>query len=155
VGVIRARNTVVPAFADVPQSHCLNGALPAGPILPGQHYFAIVVDELFLAHSREWRREIDPMVLAITEFVHGRDQVVLPFVVGPRLLGDNGTKVPQGMLYRRTRVAGIHPFRGGRITSTVIFCQVKRSDYARKLLKVVESVAASVPFAAELGTYVR
>ena len=46
------------------------------------------------------------MVLAITEFVYGGKHVTLPFLIGPKLLGDNATAVPQGMLYRRTRVAG-------------------------------------------------
>jgi hypothetical protein len=95
------------------------------------------------------------VVLAITEFVYGIKAVTLPFIVGPKLLGDNASKLPQGMLYKRTRVAGIHPFRGGRVVSTMVLCKVRRSDYARQLLKFVESVATTIPFGAEVGTYTR
>lgn len=151
--LIRGRRTVVPSFAEV--RHVLPPLRGVDPILPQRHYFAVLVDELFLANSRQWHREFDPMVLAITEFVHGGKSLTLPFVVGPQLLGDKASAVPQGMLYRGTRVAGVHPFRGGRVTSTVVLCQVRRRDYARQLLKVVESVASTVPFAADLGTYTR
>jgi hypothetical protein len=154
---IRARRTRVPQFAEIPSEHVLTPIGGVAPILPQRHYFALVVDELFLANDRQWHREFDPMVLAITEFVHGSSDklVSLPFVVGPKLLGDNATTVPQGMLYRRTRVAGVHPFRGGRVISTIVLCQVRRLDYSRQLLKCVESVATAIPFAADLSTYVR
>jgi hypothetical protein len=52
-------------------------------------------------------------------------------------------------------VAGIHPFRGGCIVSTVVLCQVPRHDYARQLLKLVESAANTIPFAANLTTYTK
>lgn len=152
---IRARKARVPQFVRVSDDRTIALAGQVRPILPQQHYFAIVVDELFLLNDRQWFREFDPVVLAVTEFVHGGRTIGLPFVVGPKLMGNSGTPVPQGMLYRQTRVAGVHPFRGGRIVSTVVLCQVKRADYTRRWLSFVESVATAVPFAAELGTYIK
>jgi hypothetical protein len=152
---IRQRQAVVPAFAEIDKSRILTPLAWNHPILPMKHYFAIVVDELFLSNSREWHREYDPMVLAITEFVHAGRQVTLPFIVGPKLLGESAQDVPQGMLYRHTRVAGIHPFRGGAVISTIVLCQVRRRDFARQLLKVVESVSGAVPFAGDLSTYTK
>jgi hypothetical protein len=88
--------------------------------------------------------------------LYGGKIVSVPYVVGPKALGDASTdKLPQGMLYKRTRVAGIHPFRGDRVVSSVVLCQVRRANYASKVLKFVEGLAGAVPFAAELGTYVR
>ena len=153
--LIPTRRTVVPQFAEISPRRVLTPLAGVDPILSQRHYFALGVDELFLCHSRQWHREFDPMVLAITEFVYGGKHVTLPFLIGPKLLGDNATAVPQGMLYRRTRVAGVHPFRGGRVVSTIVLCQVQRRDHARALLKFVELVATTVPFAAELSTYAR
>ena len=152
---IRRRQTVVPSHAEIRAPRLLDQAIGADPIIPQRHYFAVVVDEIFLSESRKWHREFDPMVFAITEFVYDGKFVTLPFVIGPRLLGKNATVVPQGMIYQRTRVAGIHPFRGGRVISTVVLCQVRRVDYAKRLLSLVESVATSVPFAGDLRTYTR
>src|SRR5947208_1820907 len=87
--LVRGRRAVVPRFAEIPLANMLTALPGANPILPQRHYFAAVVDELFLASSRQWHREFDPMVLAITEFVHGGKQIALPFVIGPKLLGDN------------------------------------------------------------------
>jgi hypothetical protein len=153
--LIRARHTIVPAFAEIPSNQALTNLSGSSSILPHRHYFAAIIDELFLANSRQWHREFDPMVVAITEFVYGGKLVTLPFIVGPKLLGNNATTVPQGMLYQRTRVAGVHPFRGGRVVFTVVLCQVRRRDYARQLLNFVETVATAVPFATDLGIYAR
>jgi hypothetical protein len=152
---IRARGTSVPRFARVAEDHVLTSIRGPDPIMPNRHYFGIVVDELFIANSRRWQNEYDPMVLAVTEFTHACRGIVLPFVIGPKLLGNNASLVPQGMLYRQTRVAGVHPFRGGRIISTVVLCELRRQDHARQLLKFVEAVATAVPFAGELSTYTK
>lgn len=152
---ICARPAVVPTISEIRAEHVVTPLGGVSPIIPQKHYFAIVVDELFLANSRQWHQEFDPMVLAITEFIHGKEKVILPFIVGPKLLGDKGTLVPQGMIYRGTRVAGVHPFRGGRIVSSMVLCQLRRQDYARRLMKFVEGVAGAVPFSADLSTYSR
>ncbi|MGO7044074.1 hypothetical protein ACCT07_36430 [Rhizobium johnstonii] len=152
---IEARQTVPPRFAEILPERILSPLPGPNPIVLKKHYFAIVVEELFLAKSRKWQNEYDPMVLAVTEFSYDGGTKVLPYVIGPKLIGENSSSVPQGMLYRQARVAGIHPFRGGKITSTVVLCQSKRDDYARRFVKFVESVASAIPFASELATYTK
>ena len=92
------------------------------------------------------------MVLSITELSYAGAEVVLPFVIGPNLLGNKASMAPQGMLYRNTMVAGIHPFRGGRIASTVVLCQVQTKAWGSEILKIVETVSHTVPFSTELST---
>jgi hypothetical protein len=152
---IRARRAVVPSFKKISSDRWLDQNSSIAPILPEKSYFAVVVDELFLENSTQWFQQVDPMVIAITEFVYDAKAVTLPFVIGPKLLGNHANKVPQGMLYRETRVAGVHPFRGGRVVSTIMLCQVSRLNYAREILKIVESVANAVPVAGALLTYSR
>lgn len=152
---IKSRTSIVPISADISTAHIFPTRADPSPILPNTHYFSIVVDELFLAKSREWWMEYDPLVLTLTEFTYGNKHVVLPFVIGPKLLEGRVAQLPQGMIYRNTRIAGVHPFRGGRVVITMVLCKVRRKDYARGLVSFIESVASAVPFAAELSTYTR
>ena len=152
---IRHMKAVVPASCIVDPRQVLAPPNSILSIIPQKHYFGIIVDELYLADARQWYSEYDPLVLAITEFKRAGEAVTLPFVVGPELLKKLAAKAPQEMLYRETRVAGVHPFRGGIVTSTICLCQVRRKDYARQLLRVVESVSGAIPFATDLGTYTK
>jgi hypothetical protein len=152
---IRYRKAVVPASCAVDPRRVLTPLHWTSAIVPQKHYFGIIIDELYLSDARQWYREYDPLVLAITEFKRDGKTITLPFVVGPELLTKVAAKAPQEMLYRETRVAGVHPFRGGIVTSTICLCQVRRKDYARQLLKIVESVSGVVSFASDLGTYTK
>src|SRR6266498_3053578 len=60
---IRHRPNVPRAFAEIPAGHVLMKLPGPQSILPNRHYFGIVVDELFLADARQWRKTYDPMIL--------------------------------------------------------------------------------------------
>ncbi|MCZ6652182.1 MAG: hypothetical protein O7D91_04060 [Planctomycetota bacterium] len=127
---------------------------PVAVIRPNEHYFAVRVNELFLTNSREWLRTYDPMVFVLTEFTYGSEHKKVPFLVGPSLLKDL-ENLPQGMIFRNTRVAGLHPYRGGRFVHTVVLSRIKRGDFARDLLGLVEKVSGSLDFSSALGTYTK
>jgi len=121
-----------------------------------QNYFQVRVNEMFLQYGREWFSTYLPMVLFISEFSYGRQREAVPFVVGPSMLEENGRALPdQGMLITNTRVAGVHPYRGGRLTMTAILYRSKRTDYARSLLNVVENAAGLLDFSTSLGVYTK
>ena len=122
---------------------------------PNEHYFMVRVNELYLAYSREWFATYDPMVLVVSEFTYDKSEQAVPFVVGPTLLEGKGQEAPDGMVFSDTRVAGLHPYRGGRLTLSVVLSKVQKQNYAKKLLEMVESVAGVLDFAVALGTYVK
>jgi len=64
-------------------------------------------------------------------------------------------QIPNGMLFHDTLVAGAHPYQGGRLILSVVLCQVTRADYARSVLKLVETAAGALSFAAQLSTYLK
>jgi hypothetical protein len=64
-----------------------------------------------------------------------------------------GQQTPAGMVFSDTRVAGIHPYRGGRIGLTVILYSIVREDYAKKFLSLVESVAGALDFSTAVSAY--
>lgn len=121
-----------------------------------QNYFQIRVNEMYLAFDRQWFSTYLPLVTFISEFTYNRKPEAVPFVLGPGMIEDKGTKLPdRGMLFTNSRVAGLHPYRGGRITMTAILYQTERTNYARNLLNVVESAVGILDMATSLGMYTK
>jgi hypothetical protein len=125
------------------------------PFQPNQQYFQIRINELYLSTSRKWFSEYDPLVFAATEFIYDKKAETVPFVVGPSLIEKNGQKAPTGgsTIFSNTRVAGLHPYRGGRLTLSIVLYRVKRKDYAQGLLKLIESVSSAIDFSTALRSY--
>jgi hypothetical protein len=121
-----------------------------------QHYFVVTVNRIFLKYDRQFWTIYAPMVLVVSEFQYDGDDTVVPFVVGPSLLEKDQIELPtKGFMFLDTKVAGIHPYKGGGLKLTVILYQVRRTDLAKKLLKVVESVASVLDFSQTLSTYLK
>lgn len=132
------------------------------PFKTDEHYFQVKVNELYLRQVREWLDTYDPMVLVVSEFTYiselahrGKEEVV-PFVVGPMVVEKRvGMKMPAGMVLSDTRVAGLHPYRGGRLALTLVLCRVKRESYARKMLQIVEGAANILDFSTQVSAYLK
>mgnify|MGYP000043432556 CR=1 FL=1 len=151
---VRRSETQLPTYISIPTARTDS---PSGDLFkPNQNYFQVRVNETFLQYGREWFSAYLPMVLFISEFSYNRQREAVPFVVGPSMLEENGRSLPnQGILINNTRVAGVHPYRGGRLTLTAILYRSKRTDYARNLLKVVENAAGLLDFSTALSTYTK
>ncbi|OPY72221.1 MAG: hypothetical protein A4E62_00939 [Syntrophorhabdus sp. PtaU1.Bin002] len=151
--------TRTPSWVALPPNHISNEGEPAGDAFtPHEHYFEVRVNEMYLTYGRKWLSDYDPMVFAVSEFIYDKKVEAVPFVVGPMLMEKYSTnieKVPQGMIFRNTRVAGLHPYRGGDVTLSVILFRVRRGNYAQRLLQVVESAANVLDFGTALGSYVK
>lgn len=151
-------------FKQSPARPFLRLAIPAtktdkperGEFKPGQHYFVVRVNEMFLAYDRQWFRSYLPMVTVVSEFQYGSEKQSVPFVVGPSMLERYGLVLPnKGLIISNTRVAGIHPFRGGRLNLAVVLYKLNRSDAVKKLLEVVESAATALDFSTSLSGYLK
>jgi len=66
------------------------------------------------------------MVFVSSELSYDSAEIAVPFVVGPSMI--KGQQTPVGMVFSDTRVAGIHPYRGGRLIVTVILYSVVRNE---------------------------
>ncbi len=120
-----------------------------------EHYFQVRINEMYLTYQRQWFSTYDPMVFIVSEFQYDGKIEAVPFTVGPMMMEKYGQKIPTGMIFSNTRVAGLHPWRGGSLTLSVILMRVKRDDYPKKLLRVVESAASAVDFGTALTSYVK
>ena len=154
---LRSSPTILPSRVKIPLDHVLSGLTKHELFTPDSHYFQVRINEMFLSTQRQWFTTVDPMVFVLTEFTYDTSEHSVPFVVGPKMLENKGnpTRVPTGMLFFNTRVAGIHPYRGGRLTLALVLCQVERENYAKQILSIVEKAAGALDFSNVLSSYVK
>jgi len=132
---IRQGTRRYPARVTIPRDHVDESEKLGAAFGPDLHYFQVRVNEMYLTYSRKWFSEYDPMVFVVTEFTYGQKKnEAVPFVVGPVMMEKYGQKVPTGMVFLDTRVAGPHPYRGDRLTLSVVLCRVKRHKLCPQII---------------------
>lgn len=120
-----------------------------------RHYFMLSVNEMFLSYDRLWYQQFSPMVFSVCKFNYNGGIMEIPYVIGPSNLEKYEKPLPEGMLFLNTPVVGVHPWRGGNVSVSLILCRVKRQNNAETLLNVVEDLSNSLDFAAGLSTYTK
>lgn len=124
------------------------------PIRRNDSYFEVVVKEMFLAFDREWFKVYQPIVLVSSSFQYDKGTKEVPFVVGPSQLGKS-IEAPRGVLIKNTRVAGPFPYRGDRLALSIILGKTEHTDYAKKVLDLIASVATVIPPATALTGHLK
>jgi hypothetical protein len=152
-GKIKHSPAILPAHYQVLPSHV--DRTQGEPFRRDQHYFVVKVNQIFLKYDRQFWTTYAPMALVVSEFDYDEQAKVVPFVVGPSLLEKDKIELPSGFVFSDTKVAGIHPYKGGGLKLTVILYQVKRIDLAKKMLSMVERVASVLDFSQTLAAYVK
>lgn len=142
---ITRTNSFRPAFVKIKPDHTDVADQLRTAFAPNEQYFLVTINEMYLSYKRKWFSEYDPLVFALSEFLYGGERVSVPYVVGPSLVKDKIGKVPDGMIMKDSIVAGLHPYRGGEISISVVLARLRQVDYLRRILKLIESTA---------GTYV-
>jgi len=123
---------------------------------PHEDYFQVRVNEMFLTYDRKWFAAYAPMVFTIAEFTYNQEMQTVPFVVGPTMMKQLfGNDIPPHMIFSNTRVAGLHPYRGGRLVLTIVLYRVQRKNYGDQFLQIIESAAGVLDFSTTLSTYVK
>ena len=88
-----------------------------GKLTAHEEYFELRLNELFLVDEREWFTTYDPMAVAIAEHRYDGKPAAVPFVVGRRYSRARAHRLPHGMVFADTRVAGPQPYRGDGLPS--------------------------------------
>ncbi len=143
-----------PSRVIIPHNHVDVGA-EGLPFQPLEHYFQVRINEMHLTNKRQWFSLFDPLVFVVSEFTYDKKMETVPFVVGPTMMEQFGKQIPTGMIFSDTRVAGLHPYRGGRINLSIVLCQLQRKNYAMELLHIVESLATVLDFSTVLSSYMK
>ena len=137
---------------------CFNLTDPSTPTFAkNQHYLQILVNEMWLAQARQWWVQYDPVVLVVASYIYGTEISAVPMVVGPMLFKQYSSDIGSGSIIRNAPVSGLHPYKGGSLTLTVIFNKVQRVNNSDRMLEALESitsvaspVAPAIPFATYL-----
>ncbi len=144
----------LPSTVRIPDDHGEQKDQLGQPFERDQHYFHVVINEMFLAEKRKWFTLIDPLVFVVSEFTYDKKELVVPFIVGPSLLNQfGGEKIPPGMIFKDTSVSGTFPYRGGGLKLSVVLCQLSVGNYASELLQVIESASKVLDFSPLLSPY--
>jgi len=152
---VESRPAKVKRALAVPAQNVIDSGASGARFEPKKQYFAVVINEMFLAQARQWWTEYDPMALVVSEFTYDGKRTTVPFVVGPSLIQAKVEQIPGGMAITDTLVAGVHPYVGGKFALTIILAQVKRQSHAGKLLELVETVGRAFPEGAALEPYLK
>jgi hypothetical protein len=144
----------VPVMVPIHREH-VHGEQLGQAFSPNEHYFQVRINEMYLTDSRQWFSVIDPMVFVVSEFIYDKKVETVPFIVGPAMMKQFEKQIPPRMIFSNTRVAGLHPYRGGRLCLSVILYQVQRKNYAQELLHIIESVATVLDFSTVLSSYLK
>ena len=148
------RRAQAPSRVTISHTHVDEGKLRR-TFQPNEHYFQVRVNEMYLTHSRKWFSVYDPMVFVVSQFIYDKRVETVPFIVGPTMMKEYGKQMPHGMIFSDTRVAGLHPYQGGRLSLMVVLYKIECQNYAQELLQTVESVATVLDFSTVLSTYVK
>lgn len=152
---VRGRPSEVKRAIVIPPDRVHNSGEMPKQFDPKKHYFAVVINEMFLTTAREWWTEYDPMALVVSEFSYGGQRKTVPFVVGPSMIPTEPQNVPGGVAITDTLVAGLHPYTGGKFALTVILAQVKKRSHAADLLQIVDKVAHAFPAGSALEPHLK
>jgi hypothetical protein len=120
-------------------------------IEPQRDYVGLRINQLYLRDQRQWFTTIEPAVYASTEFLYGGSMRTDPFVVGPK----KEDRLPSGMAIENVGVFGPHPYRGGKLTYTLVLAQIPVKNVARDLLDIIESTGKALDPGAALLTWTK
>jgi len=146
-----------PARISVPAANVDIGAKLQTAFAKNENYFVVRINELFLSYSRKWFSTYDPVVFVTTEFIYNAEKFAVPFVVGPTMMSNKMDKIPEGMIFQDTAVAGLHPYRGGNFILSIVLGRNLQENYLRKLIGVIEKTAATYTggFATVVSSYAK
>ena len=133
-------------------------AISPKPFKPEVDYFEVVVNELFLAYQSRLWVQLDPTVIVNTQFGYGdKKDLSVPFLVGPSAMNMPAGQIPKGgkMVFKNTTVAGLYPYKGGKLQLSLILCQLGTQSYAKKIMKLVESIASAIDYSTQLSAYLK
>jgi hypothetical protein len=151
---VKASPRMPPSAVAIPPSNDLDLGPEREPFEIGTHYLSVDVDQIFLRDGREWLSTYQPLVSVMSELAYDGAMHNVPFVVGAPMLADTGYRLPEGMLFTKTRVAGPHPYKGAGLNLTVILYKVETKNYGREILNLTQGVIGSLNFATGLLSYV-
>ncbi|MEW7291482.1 hypothetical protein [Aquimarina sp. 2304DJ70-9] len=153
-GKIKGTKSYRPARIIIPQKNIEPKLKKTGPFQRHKQYFEVTVNEMYLTYQRKWFKEWEPIVFVGSKFLYDGKFQEVPFFVGQKMLleGKKDDTLPGGMIFKDTKVAGLHPYRGGNFSISIVLGRAERNDYLRKVLNLIENTSKT--YLSSFGTSV-
>ncbi len=132
----------VPQLLSIPAANTEQEEYLDKTFIRNENYFTVRLNEMYLQSKRQWLTEFEPTVLCLTNYIYGDQEIENPFIVGRNLTQGGMKETDDGMLFKDTKVAGTHPFRGGRIVISMALCKSINKDYLKDTLEFIQSVTS-------------
>jgi hypothetical protein len=145
----------MPSRITILDSHVLDENYSPITVAKDVHYFMVQINELYLSYQSKLWVNLDPTVFIATEFKYSKQKETVPFVVGPSMIANLQQKLPSGMIFSNTKVAGLHPYKGDTLALTVILCQASTGNTAKQVLKMVETASGALDYSTVLSSYLK
>ncbi|HWS85127.1 MAG TPA: hypothetical protein VN207_12810 [Ktedonobacteraceae bacterium] len=151
---LAAEQTKSRAHFAISRDHIDNGTQLGPSFEAGKHYLQIIINEMFLAHQRQWFTTYDPMVFVASSYNYNKQEdETFPLVIGRSMLSKYDQKAPLGMIFQNTPASAMHPYQGGPLTLVIILSQLQYQNNAAKLLEIVEKVSGAIAPTQVLAPY--
>ena len=142
---ISESDSFIPSRIEIDREHTDVAAKIAEPFQRHKQYFSVVINEMFLTKGRQWFSEFAPAVFVVSEFIYDGKREAVPYVVGPSALEGkmDSANIPEGFVFENTTVAGLHPYRGGSFSLSIVLGKIRTDHYLRRILRILENTAGT------------
>jgi hypothetical protein len=117
-------------------------------------YVEVVINDVFLADTRTWFKDYNPMVFAILDYDYGTSRHTDTSIVCTSKL-PNGLGKSAGVTFSNKTVWDPHPFRGNTLDFGIVLCKISIRNYAEEVLNLVESTASTLQAGLAVGNYIQ
>lgn len=136
---IKKSKTFRPARIHIPLENVEPKLRIPGPFERHKQYFEVRINQLYLTYQRKWFQTWEPVVFISSRFLYDGKYQDVPFFVGQNMKDGKKENTPDGMIFENTKVAGLHPYRGGTFGVTVVLGRARINNYLKKVLNIIES----------------
>ncbi|WP_414584445.1 hypothetical protein [Scytonema sp. PCC 10023] len=115
------------------------------PILPGEGYCRIWLEDMNIAKDVEWFKHRYPVVHAAVRFNHGGELVTIPYLAAPGQLKDLGTNNLDKVIQDRYALTPLFPFNQGLVEFQAGLFSIAASDSIGKFIQTMGRFAKLLP----------
>jgi len=115
-----------------------------GPVVAGEHYVRLWLDEMFLANERDWFKSWHPAVHSAITFEFGEQTQVITRIAGASALKDVDDRHLDRVITLTTKLTDLLPFRGGTVRINAALLAMQGTDSVKQLIDVLGEISTKL-----------
>ena len=121
----------------ISRDHIKDPVYSPDPLKAGQHYFRIVLAEMFLQRDRMWLASWYPVVYSAVKLRFGNQVVDIPYIAGSQTL--QGAANFDGAFLLNHPLTNLMPFNGGDIEIHAELLAMRGKNYLNNFISILEN----------------